>query len=155
MARVRNFLIDNTLGKVFTNVQNITAANATNIIAGTKLQSRLLSTGAAVPLRIVNNLSNIGLIFPTDSIITTIKVSLLKSTTWPTTRLRIKSGTSYSTATTVVPSISIPVNSLTVTSTVNLNIPAGNYVYVDIIDASPVPTSAGAGLSVTFNFYAN
>lgn len=155
MPRIKNFLIDNTLGKVFTNVQNVASANASNLIAGTKLQTKSITTRAAVPLRITNQLSNQGILFPTDSLVIGAKLTLAKATTWTTTRLAIRSGTSYESSTVVEDNISISANSRIETYTFNISVPAGNYLYIDIIDASPIPTNAGAGLSITINFYAN
>lgn len=46
--RTRTFLLDNTVGKIFTNVQTTSSAGADKLIAGTKLLVKTLAS----PLRV-------------------------------------------------------------------------------------------------------
>lgn len=155
MPRIRNFLIDNTLGKIFTNVQTVNSANASNLIAGTKLQTKTVSTGNNVTLRISNNISNVGFYFPTDSLLTTASLRLSKAAKVSNTKLRFRSGTTYASSVIIEDNVSIPANTSITTVTLNEFVSAGNYVFVDIIDASPLAASAGAGLSVILSYYGN
>lgn len=150
MARVRNFLIDNTIGKVFTNVQNVSAANASNIIAGTKLQSKIISSTASTVMRITKMLGNTGIYFPSDSLVTTAVIKLSKAATASGTSIGIKVGTSYTTAT-LINTTSISANAANTTITLNSTVPAGQYMYIDILS---VPSAgAGLGFNITVNFY--
>ena len=155
MPRIRNFLIDNTLGKIFTNVQTVNSANASNLIAGTKLQTKTVSTGNSVTLRITNNISNIGFYFPTDSLLTTATLRLSKAAKVSNTKLRFRSGTTYASSVIIADNVSIPINTLITTVSLNTLVNAGNYVYVDVINASPLASSAGNGLSVILSYYGN
>lgn len=153
MARVRNVLIDNTLGKVFTSVENVPSATAVNLIAGTKLQTKIIGSAKA-SVRVTNNISNVGLYFPTESLTTTAVIKFAVAPNTALTKLRIKSGTSYDTSTIIADNITIAANAKTTSYNLNTTIAAGNYIYVDITSAGP-NVAAGSGLSVSINYYAN
>ena len=55
--RTRSFLVDNTLGKLFTNTAASSLANSSNVIAGTKIQTKTISQGNLVIGKAVNGLS--------------------------------------------------------------------------------------------------
>jgi hypothetical protein len=152
MPRIRKTLIDNTLGKIFTNIQTISSANASNIIAGTKLQSKNLNTGRSIRLRTINNLGNSGFYFPTDSLLTTVTLRLHQSSKAPT-KLRFRAGSSISSTVIIADNVTIPANTLLITVDINAFVDAGNYVYVDITETSPFNSATGYGLGLSLNYY--
>ena len=54
--RSRSFLVDNTLGKLFTNIPTTSQANATNVIAGTTLLGKSIAQSNTYVGRPVNGL---------------------------------------------------------------------------------------------------
>jgi hypothetical protein len=154
-TRTRNFLIDNTLGKVFTNVKSVFTAGPANLIAGTKLLTKSITTSAATQVRPTKNLSNVGFYFPTDSLVTSGTLKFTRVPSGGSNILRFKMGQSYSTATVILDNVVVAAKTPNFNFTLNTTVPAGNYIYVDIVAAGTTLSLAGAGLSISVNYYGN
>lgn len=152
MARIRNLLIDNTLGKVFTNVARVTDSDASKLIAGIKLQTKTIKPATPTTLvRVTNNLGGTGLYFPTDSLVTTVNLSFTKPPVNNNTSIRFKTGATYATSTTVNTTTASQSTSTAVT--LNTTIPAGEYLFVDVATAGLF--GSGYGLTILANYYGN
>jgi len=68
--RKRGLLIDSTLGKVWSNIDDVASGNASLLIAGTKLQSKVFSQSSTTVVNAATNLgSGPGLYFPTQTLV--------------------------------------------------------------------------------------
>lgn len=153
MARIRNLLIDNTLGKVFTNVARVTDVDASKLIAGIKLQSKTIKPGnVTTAVRVTKNLGGTGIYFPTASLVTDATVIFAKAPSNAGTSVVFKAGATYDTATTVG-TISIASQAVNTAVTLNATIAAGQYLFVDI--ATAAATGSGFGISIIANYYGN
>lgn len=150
MARTRTLLVDNTLGKIFTNVQNVSGANATNLIAGTKLQAKAVSSAAAV--RVAKNLGVTGIYFPTETYVTTAVLLFTKPPTNGGTTIVLRKGANYD-ASTIISTTAITANTVRTTVTLNTTVSAGQSIYVDVTTAAAI--NSGIGLKITANYYAS
>jgi hypothetical protein len=153
MPRTRSLLIDNTLGKIFTNTDTTAAADASKLIAGTKLVSASIVANKSVIAKVTNNLSGNpqGVRFVSGGLVTAVIMSAATASTGRAIAFTFKVGTTYETATT------LGTDQLNVTVTrknaaVAWTIPAGSSIYVDITQVGNV--RPGAGVGVQFNFYA-
>jgi hypothetical protein len=153
MPRTRSLLIDNTLGKIFTNTATVSAADASKLIAGTKLVSASITANKGIVAKVTNNLSGTpqGVRFVSGGLVTSVIISAAVASTGRAIVFAFKVGTSYDTATT----LGTDQLNATVTrknASVNWTIPAGSSIYVDITQVGM--SKPGAGLGVQFNYYA-
>lgn len=92
--RSRSFLVDNTLGKLFTNTTTTSLANATNLIAGTKLSSKGISQASNIAARVATQLP-IGTL-GTSGLLVGVNIStysLGNTTPYKDTIIKLKYGT--------------------------------------------------------------
>lgn len=151
--RNRSILTDATLGKIFTNTSSVQAADASKLIAGTKLAS---STISAVPrtavARVTRNLSgnSSGIRFPSGGLVVSFIISASTASIGRAIIFEVRVGSSYATST-LLDTQQLEVNVKTKTVSVAWTIPAGNSLYVDVVQVGDV--KPGNGLSTQFNYY--
>lgn len=156
MPRVRSVLVDNTIGRIFRNTPTVTQATAVNIIAGSKIETRSLSTSARTVLKVQNNIVPRGILFVGGGVVTQVIMFLSAAPRGGTATIQIRKGLTYANSV-VVGEASItdivPV-STNVTQTVNLsfNVDPGESVFCDVTSVGSI--SPGSGLRVTLGFYA-
>lgn len=153
MARTRSLLIDNTLGKIFTNTSNVGTANASNLIAGTKLVSASIIAKRTSTAKIANNLSGNpqGLRFVSGGLVTSVILSAATAPSGSNIAFTFKVGTTYETAT-IIDTNELNAATVLKTTSVNWTIPASNSIYVDITQVGNV--KPGTGVGVQFTYYA-
>jgi len=167
--RTRSFLVDNTLGKLFTNTTTSSLATPANLIAGTILSSKTVAAAAATvaitttrpgkPIE-VGTLGTSGLLMSIGLSCSTLGTS----TPVQDTIVKIKYGTTgYATATELLntdPSVNYAWALPRLSSTITYPKVTGTYpiafswsnsetFYIDITQAS----TGAKGLSVTFTYY--
>lgn len=156
--RTRSMLVDNTIGKIYTNVSETSGATAANIIAGTALKSSTIqpikSTTGAVTCVVANNLSGGGIAFATAGLLTRVTLSAVTAPKGQSIIVLLKTGSASYTSLTQVASVQLGTLATTATTTTApfpINIAAGQYLYFDI---SQVGTgSPGAGLTIRVDYY--
>lgn len=150
--RTRSVLVDNTLGKMFTNVQKVGDATSVNLIAGTQPKLAKLSLPAAATLRVTNNLGGkpTGFSFSSTTVITKVSISVTKYATGGNIVIALKTGSTYETATTQN-TFTLNALSKTVSFNTNISVTAAHNVYFDLTSVGKA--SAGAGLTINFTYY--
>jgi hypothetical protein len=153
MPRTRSLLIDNTLGKIFTNTGTVQAADASKLIAGTKLVSASITSNKGIVAKVTNNLSGNpqGIRFVSGGLVTSVVISAAVASTGRAIAFTFKVGTSYETATTLGTD-QLNATVLRKTASVSWTIPAGSSIYVDITQVGNV--KPGSGVGVQFSYYA-
>lgn len=151
--RSRSLLIDTTIGKIFTNTPSIQAADASKLIAGTKIASASISTSRGTTAKITKNLSGnaFGIRFPSGGLITSVTITASVAPVGRSIIIVVKAGTTYDN------SVQIFTDELASTFTrrvvpVALTIPIGSNVYVDITQVGIA--KPGAGVGIQFSYYA-
>jgi hypothetical protein len=156
--------VDNTLGKLFTNIPTTTQANATNVIAGTALLNKSIAQASTYVGRPVTALS-LGTLGKTGLLVG-VKLSCYAVGTYAPfqdTIFKIKYGTSYANSTELLntdPSVDYKWKLLKGTSVANYPTTAGTYpiaftwsnsesFWVDITQVS----SGSKGLALTLLYY--
>jgi len=152
--RARSILVDATLGKIFTNTTSVQAADASKLIAGTKIASaNIASVPRTAPAKIVNNLAGTasGIRLASGGLVTNAVITTADAPVGRSIAINIKMGTSYQTAT-VVSSQELQPGIRSRTVSLGLTVPAGNSLYVDVTQVGSV--KPGIGLGIQFNYYA-
>lgn len=153
MPRTRSFLFDGSLGRAFYNVSSVSAANSSNLVAGTV--SKLLTLRSASTVYTANNLGAGVSTGTTGGLITSVKLTLTEGITTSISgvylRVRLRSGTSYSSSSTIT---NVDIFPGTVLLDVPLNLPAtpGMYLYADV-SYSKTPIRYPRGLTIAFTFF--
>ena len=151
--RTRGLLVDSTLGKVWSNIDDVASGNASLLIAGTKLQSKVYAQQSTTVVRTATNLgSGPGLYFPTQTLITAVGLTLAvsKNRTANINMTLKSSANTYSNATSLG-TYTIPKSNSSQSTTTSLSVSAGSYVYFDLTTGD----SNAQGLSITLNYYAS
>jgi hypothetical protein len=150
--RTRAFLIDNTIGKVFTNLRSTSESNASNLIAGTKLLSKGFAAKTTAVAAVANNIGlGTGLVLSNSGgLIDTITISLVKAATGLPFIVNVKKGLSYESSTTVG-TYQLATSSKTSTTDVNISFEGSDVFFVDITQVGT--TVKGVGFSIKFNYY--
>ena len=152
MARIRSLLIDNTLGKIFTNTQSSLTADASKLIAGSKLLTASFTSAKTTTVKVISNLgTGKGILFPNSSLLTQITLSVATAPSGAPITVVIKKGTSYTTAT-VTGTYTIAADTLTSNYTVSQTINSGDSLFADVTTVGNV--KSGVGLTILFNYYA-
>jgi hypothetical protein len=151
-------LVDNTIGKIYTNVSQTSGATAANIIAGTALKSATIqpirSTTGPVSCTVAINLSGGGIAFATAGLLTRVTLSAVTAPTGKSIIVLLKTGAAAYTSLTTVASVQLGTNATTATANTApfpINIAAGQYLYFDISQVGTV--SPGAGLTIRVDYY--
>jgi hypothetical protein len=148
--RTRSILIDNTLGKIFTNIDTVTT-DSSKLIAGTKLQATTISSGSKTNVVVAKNLgTGVGVPFVNPALLTTIKLSVSTAPAGQPIIVAVKGGSSYANSS-VLTTVTLPVNTSTVTSSMSITIQSGQNIYLDVTQAGT--TKPGTGLSVRLEYY--
>jgi hypothetical protein len=151
--RTRGLLIDSTLGKVWSNIDDVASGNASLLIAGTKLQSKVFSQSSTTVVRAATNLGlGTGFYFPTQTLITSVGLTLTVSKN-RTANINItvkSSADTYANASTLG-TYTISKSNSSQSATTSLSVAAGSYVYFDLTTGD----ANAQGLSITLNYYAS
>lgn len=151
--RTRSILVDASLGKIFTNTNEITPTDPSKLIAGTRLQTASISSARSATARVVNNISGKvdGLKFISGAVVASIVLSAVKPPEGLSMLFTFKVGTSYETSTVIATD---ELQSMTIKKTVltGWTIPAGSSIFVDITRVGSIKT--GTGVGIQFNYYA-
>jgi hypothetical protein len=150
--RTRAFLIDNTIGKVFTNIRSTSESNASNLIAGTKLLAKGFAAKTTTVAAVANNIGlGTGLILSNSGgLIDTITISLKKAATGTPFIINVKKGDDYTSATSVG-TYQLASGSKTTTANVNISFEGTDLFFVDITQVGS--TVKGTGFAIKFNYY--
>lgn len=153
-TRIRSFLIDNTLSRVFTNIIRASEANAANVIAGaTKQRLTLAALGTSVVVRVANNLIGRGNGYQivTSTLITGINLTLKRAAVGGQgIRVVLKLGTTYAGAISAG-TFTIPSGSINVTIATGILVEAGQNIYMDVISTGI--SQPGVGLTVFIDYF--
>lgn len=153
--RTRSFLLDNTVGRVFSNVTETVTAAADKIIAGTRPQTKSIAQKSTQTVSVTKNLGGIsrGLQLATgDALITKIDMKVASAATGSQGLvIALRKGYDY-TSSTQIATYTLSQGVRDTTKDVSITIAAGEAVFVDIVQpGSIVPAK---GLSVIFTFFA-
>lgn len=149
--RTRSMLLDASIGKIFTNTNQITPTDPSKLIAGTRLLSASIVNRGISSARITNNLSGKaeGLRFISGAVITSTTVSLTTATLGQSLKFDIRVGTSYDTSTIILSDELLPSVKTKLLTTV-ISVPSNNSLYVDIIQVGTINTGRSFGLQFTY-----
>lgn len=151
--RSRSILIDATLGKIFINTTSVQNADASKLIAGTKLMSSTISSKPNNSIvKITKNLSATatGVRFPSGALVTNLVLSTSTAPVGRSIVVQIRLGTSYESSV-LLDSQELESNVKTKTIGVSWTIPSGQSLYVDVTQVGS--TKPGTGLNIQFNYY--
>ena len=149
--RTRSILVDNTLGKIFTNTDVVTTTDASKLIAGTKIQSSTISASSKTTAIVAKNIgTGVGIPFANNGLITNVTLSATSACAGQSIIVAIKVGSTYNTSTTAT-TVSLPVNSYSASTAASVSVQAGQNVYLDITQVGT--TKPGVGLSVRLDYY--
>lgn len=151
--RTRTFLLDNTLGKIFTNVQSITDAGADKLIAGTKLLVKRVSAGAKVQaIPTINLGGGMGILLsPNAALLTQVELRLTTTTAGQSLIIELRKGVSLADSV-GLGTFELDIGVRSAVYAVAHQIQPSEYLYVNIIQSGSV--RRGAGLSVQLSYYA-
>lgn len=151
--RTRSFLIDNTLGKVFTGVTGTADSTPDKLIAGTKLLVKSLATNKSVQVVPIRNLG-VGTpgmyLSASNSLVTRIDLSVSQTATGNSIIIRVRKGTSYDTSE-IISDYELPALAGTVGFNTAINVASTETLYFDIAQSGS--TRRGAGLSIRVSYY--
>jgi hypothetical protein len=150
--RIRSISVDNTVGKIFTGITTLAAANATNLIAGTQKLVKSFSTASTVTTKVATNLAGTtGLVIGNSGILTNV---VLLASTAPVGGtgiiINLKKGSAYSTST-IVGTYALGPTLTTVTYNVAISFLSTDSFFLDVAQVGS--TKAGSGFSIQLNYY--
>jgi hypothetical protein len=158
--RTRSILIDNSLGKVFTNVDDSAVVNSSSVIASSVSKTlQFPPPTTTTKVAVLNNLglSGLGTNFPNGAFITNIELSAVTAPKGKTAgqpggdiAIRLRTGTSNSNSSNLG-TFALP-GPLTLKKYINqtLTISTGENLYVDIIRIGNSVTGAGFGFTISY-----
>lgn len=139
---------------MFTNATTSVSASAANLIAGTQLQLKSLTSLATSVARVTNNMGSAGIFFPNAGIITQITItSKVAPTGLAGVGVRIRQGTTYATSNVISGSFTLPQNSLSAKTNVSITLASGDYIYVDITGVSSFKSVTGLAIQLGYYSY--
>lgn len=151
MPRTRSILIDNTLGKIFTNVGSSTSTDSSKLIAGTKLQSYTTAANTKSTTVVARNIGiATGVPFPNNGLIVSGRLSISVAPLGRAINVDIKVGSTYATST-VAATISLPINTLTALTNLAITIQSGQFLFFDVTQVGNI--RPGAGLSIKLDYF--
>lgn len=155
MPRVRSVLVDNTIGSIFKNVSTVSQATAANVIAGTKLSTKSISTTATTNIVVRNNVNGKGLYFISEAVVTKLILFVATVPRGADVVVRVRKGSTYATSTVVdsysISHLSVTKKNLTQEYNISATLSAGESLYFDVTSVGSL--SPGAGLRITAGFY--
>ena len=157
--RLRSILVDNTIGKIYTNVADTTSVTPVNLIAGSVLKT--VSKPQPIMSSNIIKANNLGLAgigpFASVGLITLVT---LTAATAPTglglvsnggdVSIVLKQGTTYSTSV-IVGTYSLLATFRNTPTVASISLAVGDYIYVDIIKVGD--KTPGKGLTVQLGYY--
>jgi len=146
--RTRSLLMDNTIGKIYTNVGATSEVNSSKLIAGTALKSYVLSSKAAT--RVASNLSGTGFPFSSNGLIQTLTLSVSTAPVGASIIVALKKGTAYANSTTSG-TANIASGQKTGNTSISLNVSAGEFIFFDVTQVGS--TSSGNKLSIRLDYF--
>ena len=151
MPRTRSILIDNTLGKIFTNVESSTSTDSSKLIAGSKLQSFTYAATTTATAVVAKNIgTGTGVPFPNNGLIVACRLGVSVAPLGRTINVAIRVGSNYATSN-VATTLSLPINALSSTTVLAINIQSGQFLYFDVTQVGNV--RPGSGLSIKLDYY--
>lgn len=151
--RTRSVIIDNTSGKIFKDVADPTSANASNLIATSRVQQAAFTAPGTTICKVVSNIgiTGLGLQFPTTIIINNVRLTVTVPPVGASIQVKLKQGSSYETATNIG-TYEIASTSNGSTTAINVTVASGNKIYGDILQVGSI--RPGSGLSILITYYA-
>lgn len=151
MPRTRSILIDNTLGKIFTNVGSSASTDSSKLIAGTKLQSYTYSAASRSTTVVARNIGvTRGVPFPNNGLIVSGTLSVSSLATGRAIIVDIKVGSIYATST-VAGTISLPINTVTALTNLAISVQSGQFLFFDVTQVGNI--RPGTGLSIKLDYF--
>lgn len=149
--RSRSILVDTTIGKIFTNVQSVSAADASNLIAGTQTKRGGFSSPKTQTTRLTSNLGGkSGFYFPVSGVVTEVSLTSVIAPKGAAVQVNLKRGTTYESST-IVGTYTLAELTTSSTTSTAITVSAGDNFYVDIVSVGT--TVPGSGLEVRFKYY--
>lgn len=152
--RTRALLLDNTGGRMFTNVASSAEATADKVIAGTRPQAKVFTQPAARDVFTQQNLGSTtkGLLLSTRaSVISRIDLAVTSAPAGGTgIVVRIRVGATNTSATNAA-ELTIAPGATSAFQTLNIPVAAGHGVFIDVLSVGTV--TKGRGLRVVFTFF--
>lgn len=151
--RTRSVIIDNTSGKIFKDVADTALANASNLIATSRVQQAAFTAPGTSICKVVSNIgiSGLGLQFPSGIIIIGVALSVSVEPLGTAIQVRLKQGSTYGTSTNIG-TYQIASAASSSTSSINVSVAAGNKIYADVLQVGSI--RSGSGLSILITYYA-
>lgn len=150
--RTRSILVDANIGKIFINTSQVTPDDPSKLIAGTKLESTVISSPKKRNLIVANNLGSTGKgkVFPTGALLTSVAASVKVTPLGSSLIINVKVGEEYETSS-IVSTLTIAEAATSTSSNISVIIPADQAVYLDVVQVGS--TRPGQSLSVTLKYY--
>lgn len=151
--RLRSILIDSTLGKIFTNTAEVTPSDPSKLIAGTKIQSTIISSPKKLSLVVSKNLglTGAGKKFTSGALLTAATLDLMTTTMGASLIVLMKVGSTYETST-LAATLTLAAASRSQTTPLSITVQPNHAVFFDIAQVGT--TRPGQGLSITLKYYA-
>ena len=144
-------MVDNTLGKIFTNTDVVTTSDSSKLIAGTKLLTTTVGAAYQVTAFVIRNLGGgSGIPFASQGLIINATVTMFSAPIGQAVKVDIKVGSTYATSS-VVSTLTLSAGTTSSSTSLSINIQAGQFVFLDITQVGNI--RPGSGLAVKLNYY--
>lgn len=151
--RTRSLLIDATLGKIFMNTNQVTPSDPSKLIAGTKLQTTIISAPKTVSPKVANNLglTGTGKKFPNGGLLTQADLKVVAPPLGSSIIVVLRKGDTYETSE-VIATLEI-LSGLTASNSQNLavTLAPNQAIFMDVSQVGVL--RPGKGLSITLRHY--
>lgn len=152
--RTRSFIIDNTLGRIFTGAVSVEATTPANLIAGQKSLSKSLTSKNTTPTKVVKNIGNTPVGLTLDGASGLVNQVTLTCATPPkgsSIVVVVRKGETYDTSSAVA-TVQLPALMTSSATVVNIPYSTPESFFFDVTQIGSV--FRGVGLSVTLTYYA-
>ena len=164
LRRIRSILVDNALGKVFTNVDDSAIIDASNVIAAPVMKTYQWSPASTSAKTIVakNIGGGTGINFPGGALLKKITLTAVVAPKGDPINVVVKKGTSYATSI-IIGGINESINyyslfastlnppgSKTSTYPLEVTLAAGDSIFIDIIKVGTTYSGAGFGFQLGY-----
>lgn len=150
--RTRSFLVDNTIGKIFTGVTNVAQAAPDKLIAGTKLLVKSLSTSISVQAVPVKNLGNGKGLFLSSggALVTKIAVSVSTTARGQPIIVVARKGVAYDSST-EIGTYTLPINTNVAEFPIQVQLDSTESLFFDVTQVGS--NRRGSGLTIRVSYY--
>lgn len=149
-VRSRSVLIDNSVGRIFTNTANSLPSDASKLIAGSRIQTKVLAASRTARIQPANNIGR-GFYFSDNALVVQVVLSARIAAKGQDAQIRLKKGSSDYESASTINTYTLGENAKINTINVSIAVTAGETIYIDVVQGGS--SRPGNGLSIRLNHY--